>query len=126
VILCQAGRFGGWSLYFKDGKPAYTYNFLGLQRETVAAAEAIPAGKATIRFEFAADGARLGTGGTATISVGDRKLAEGRIEHTQPMAFSADEGADVGEDAGTPVIENYHAPGGKFTGKIEKVTVELK
>ena len=26
VILCQGGRFGGWSLYVKDGKPAYTYN----------------------------------------------------------------------------------------------------
>ena len=32
VILCQAGRFGGWSLYLKDGKPTYTYNFLGLQQ----------------------------------------------------------------------------------------------
>ncbi|MCA9423243.1 MAG: hypothetical protein KC592_19645, partial [Nitrospira sp.] len=35
VILAQAGRFGGWSLYVKDGKPTYTYNFLGLQRFTV-------------------------------------------------------------------------------------------
>ena len=38
VILAQAGRFGGWSLYLKDGKPTYTYNFLGLQRFTIAAA----------------------------------------------------------------------------------------
>ena len=37
VILCQAGRFGGWSLYLKDGKPTYTYNWLGLQRYVVAA-----------------------------------------------------------------------------------------
>ena len=63
VILCQAGRFGGWSLYFKDGKPTYTYNWLGLQRYTVAAAEAVPAGKATIRFEFAYDGGKPGSGG---------------------------------------------------------------
>ena len=35
VILCQGGRFGGWSLYVKDGKPAYTYNFVGLQEYTV-------------------------------------------------------------------------------------------
>ena len=40
VILCQAGRFGGWSFYLKDGKPAYTYNFLGLKRHTLAATEA--------------------------------------------------------------------------------------
>ena len=40
VILAQAGRFGGWSLYLKDGKPTYTYNFLGLQRFTIAASDA--------------------------------------------------------------------------------------
>ena len=32
MILLQAGRFGGWSLYLKDGKPMYAYNFLGLQK----------------------------------------------------------------------------------------------
>ncbi len=35
VILAQGGRFGGWSLYVKDGKPAYTYNFVGLKQYTV-------------------------------------------------------------------------------------------
>src|SRR5207244_6377820 len=53
VILAQAGRFGGWSLYLKDGKPTYTYNWLGLRQYTVAAPQALPGGKATVRFEFA-------------------------------------------------------------------------
>ena len=48
AILSQGGRFGGWSLYMKDGKPAYTYNFLGLSRYTVAAPQALPAGPATV------------------------------------------------------------------------------
>ena len=87
VILCQAGRFGGWSLYLKDGKPTYTYNFLGLQRYTVAATEAVPAGKATIRFEFAYDGGRPGKGGTGTIFVNGKKVAEGRIDRTQGCCF---------------------------------------
>jgi arylsulfatase len=39
--------------------------------------------------------------------------------------FSADEGADVGADEGTPVTEAYQVPF-KFTGKIAKVTIELK
>ena len=107
MILCQAGRFGGWSLYLKDGKPTYTYNFLGLQRYTVAATEAVPAGKATIRFEFAYDGGKPGAGGTGTILVNGKKVAEGRIEHTQGFVFSADEGADVGVDEGTPVTDDY-------------------
>ena len=127
VILAQAGRFGGWSLYLKDGKPTYTYNFLGLKRFTIAAKEKVPAGKATIRFEFAYDGGGLGKGGIGTILVNGKKVAEGRIERTQPMFFSADEGADVGEDGETPVVENYGIPAPyKFTGNIGKVTIDLK
>ncbi len=127
VILAQAGRFGGWSLYLKNGKPIYSYNFLGLQRFTVAAAMPVPAGKATIRYEFAYDGGGLAKGGVGTISVDGRKVAEGRIERTQPLIFSGDEGADVGEDGETPVVEDYGiAAPYKFTGKIHKVTVDVK
>ena len=110
MILAQAGRFGGWSLYLKDGKPTYTYNWLGLQRYTVAAKQPLPAGKATIRFEFAYDGGGLGKGGTGTIFVNGKKVAEGRIDRTQCCIFSADEGADVGADEGTPVTEDYKVP----------------
>ena len=127
VILAQAGRFGGWTLYLKDGKPAYSYNFLGLQRFTIAASKPLPAGKATIRYEFAYDGGAMGKGGLGMIFVNDMKVAEGRIEHTIPFMFSADEGADVGEDGETPVAEDYGIPAPyRFTGTIHKVTVELK
>jgi arylsulfatase A-like enzyme len=126
VILCQAGRFGGWALYVKGGKPMYTYNFVGLERYAVAAKEPMPAGKATIRFEFAYDGGKPGSGGMGTVLVNGTKVAEGRIERTQPFVFSADEGADVGQDAGTPVTDDYKERDNKFTGKIHKVTVEVK
>ena len=56
----------------------------------------------------------------------DKKVAEGRIERTQPMIFSADETADVGEDDATPVTEDYKAYENKFTGKINKITIDLK
>jgi arylsulfatase A-like enzyme len=125
VILAQAGRFGGWSLYVKDGKPTYTYNWLGLQRYTVAAKQALPAGKATIRFEFAYDGGGVGKGGTGTLFVNGKNAAAGRIDRTQGGAFSADEGADVGADEGTPVTEAYKVPF-KFTGKIYSVTIQLE
>ncbi len=127
VIIAQGGRFGGWSLYLKDGKPVYTYNFLGLNRYTVEAAEVIQAGKATVMFDFVYDGGGVGKGGTGTISVNGRKIAEGRIERTQPRIFSADETADVGVDEATPVVDGI-GEGSKtrFTGKIEKVTIEVK
>jgi arylsulfatase len=97
-----------------------------LKQYKVAASESLPAGKATIRFEFATDGGRLGAGGTGTILINGKKVAEGRIERTQAIIFSADEGADVGVDLGTPVTGDYKEHGNQFTGKIHKVTVELK
>jgi arylsulfatase len=126
VILSQAGRFGGWSLYFKGGKPTYVYNWVGLQHYSIAATQPVPAGKATIRFEFAYDGGKPGSGGMGTILVNGTKVAEGRIDRTQAFVFSADEGVDVGQDGGTPVTEDYRERDNKFTGKIQKVTVELK
>ena len=127
MILAQAGRFGGWSLYMKDGKPAYTYNFLGLQRiQGRRITSRCPPGKATIRYEFAYDGGGLGKGGTGTLFVNGKKVAEGRIDSTQGNIFSADEGADVGLDGETPVTDDYKERDNKFTGKIDKVTIELK
>ena len=127
VILAQGGRFGGWSLYLKDGKPAYVYNWTGLAHDTVAASEPAPAGKATITLDFAYDGGGRGKGGTATLSVNGKKVAEGRIKKTNATMFSMDEGADVGMDDDTPVTEEYAAGmKSRFTGKIDKVTVDLK
>ena len=128
VILAQGGRFGGWSLYMKDGKPAYTYNFLGLSRYTVAANQKIPAGPATVILDFDYDGGGLGKGGTATLSVNGDTVAEGRVEKTQPLMFSADETADLGLDNQTPVVEGIGIgrEETRFTGKIQKVTVEVR
>jgi hypothetical protein len=126
VILSQAGRFGGWSLYAKDGKPIYNYNYLGLSASKVASTRPLPEGKVTIRYEFAYEGNGLGKGGTGTIFVNGEKVADGRIDRTQPIVFSADEGADVGLDGETPVSPDYKQGDNRFTGTIHKVTVELK
>jgi arylsulfatase len=125
VVLAQGGRVGGFSLYVKNGRPAYHYNWLGMQRFTVAAKEALPAGKATIRFEFAYDGGGLGKGGLGMLYVNDKKVAEGRIEKTQGMMFSMDETADVGVDEAMPVTEDYKKGDNAFTGKILKVRIDV-
>ena len=128
VLLTQGGRFGGWSLYMRDGKPAYTYNFLGLSRDTVASDEPIGAGRATVVLDFEYDGGGLGKGGTATLSVNGKQVAEGRIERTQPNLFSADETADVGLDNQTPVAEGIGIgrEQTRFSGTINKITVQLQ
>jgi arylsulfatase len=125
VILAQAGRFGGWSLYLKEGKPTYAYNFLGLTTYKIAAAEALPAGKATVRFEFVYYGGGIGKGGSGKLLVNGKPVAEGRIERTQPIIFSADEGADVGLDGETPVSDDYKEGDNRFTGRIAKVVIDV-
>lgn len=123
VILCQGGRFGGWSLYVKNGKPAYTYNFVGLNEYTVNATEALKPGKSTIKLDFAYDGNGRGKGGTATLYINDKAVGTGRIDQTEANIFSGDDTADVGRDEGTNVSSAYTQRGNEFTGKIEKVTV---
>jgi len=126
VILAQGGRFAGWSLYMKGGRVSYVHNWVGRERYTITAPQRLPAGKATIRYEFAYDGGDPGSGGTGTIFVNGRQVAEGRIDKTTPFLFSADETADVGVDEATPVTEAYPERHNEFTGKIETVTVEVE
>jgi arylsulfatase A-like enzyme len=128
VILAQGGRFGGWSLYLLNGRPAFTYNLLGLQSYTIRSNRALPPGKATIVWDFVYDGGGMAKGGTGTLTVNGQPAATGRIEKTQPLIFSADETADVGNDSGTPVVEAYGegTARNRFTGRIEQVTVEVK
>ncbi len=122
VIVCQGGDFGGWTFYLMDGKPAYTYNWVGLEIYTVAATQKVAPGKHELKFDFTYDGGR-GAGGTGSIYLNGNKIGEGRIGNTNANTFGIDESADVGTDENTPV---YLAYKGKetFTGKIEKVTVE--
>jgi len=126
VIIAQAGRFGGWSLYLKEGKPMFVYNFLGLQEFKVSAQDALAAGKATVRMNFDYDGGGVGKGGTASLLVNGQKVASGRIERTQGMMFSADETAGVGQDDATPVTTDYKERDNAFTGRILKVVIDVK
>jgi arylsulfatase A-like enzyme len=123
VIVCQGGRFGGLTFYMKNGKPSFTYNFLGLESTTIASPQALKPGKYTIVYDFKYAGGH-GKGGVGTILVDGNKVAEGQISRTQPGVFSVDDLADVGLDAGTPVAD-YPVPS-KFTGKLNKVTIEQK
>ena len=78
----------------------------------------------TLRFEFAYDGGKPGAGGNGLLFVNGEKVATGRIEHTHPNAFGA-ETTDVGENLYTVVTDDYKAGDNKFTGKIDKVTIQV-
>ena len=124
IILTQGGKFGGWALYMDGGKPAYTYNWFGLEKYTIASDEALPAGPAEVRLEFAYDGGGPGKGGLATLYVNGDKVSEGRVERTTPAVFSGDETADVGKDDATQVVAAFdNVRDSRFTGSVKSVTV---
>ncbi len=79
VIVAQGGRFGGFSFYVKGGKPAFTYNYLGLEKSDVVSSQALSPGKHTVVYDFKSDGG-LGKGGMGTITIDGNKVAESRIE----------------------------------------------
>jgi arylsulfatase len=124
VIVCQGGRFGGLSLYLKNGKPAFTYNYLGLESTDIIADQSLKPGNYKLVYDFKYDGDGMGKGGVGTIYVNDKKVAEKRLEKTQPGIFSVDDLADIGIDDGTHVAD--YGTSSKFNGKINYVTIERK
>jgi arylsulfatase len=125
VIFAQGGKFGGWSLYLADGAPRYCYNLFGLQRFKVSGSARVPAGTHQVRMEFAYDGGGLAKGGTVTLYVDGQEAGRGRVEATQPMAFSGDETADVGRDTASPVSDDYKGESSVFTGTVNWVQIDL-
>ena len=79
VIIAQGANIGGWSLYAKDGKLKYCYNWGGLKHFIVGSEQAIPAGEHQVRMEFAYAGGGLGKGGKATLFIDGKKAGEGDI-----------------------------------------------
>jgi arylsulfatase A-like enzyme len=137
VLATQGGRFGGWSLLVLDGKPMFAYAYTNqdgarypkqrADKTRIAGQEKLAQGKHTIDVDFKYDGGGLGKGGLATLSVDGRMVTESRIEQTSPVGkFSLDESFDVGQDTGTPVIDEYDAKMPfKFTGTVDKIEIKL-
>jgi hypothetical protein len=125
VIVSQGANIGGWSLYAKNGKLKYCYNWGGFKHFFVEGSTPIPAGDHQVRMEFAYAGGGLGKGGKATLFVDGKKVGEGEIGATLAMVFSADDGCDVGEDSGAPVSPDYGAQGNAFNGRVKGVQLAI-
>ena len=125
AIAVQGGRFGGWSLYMKEGKLKYCYNFIALEHSFVESAEAVAPGEHQVRIEFKYDGGGVGKGADLTLYVDGEAVGNGRTEHSIPYLTSLDETLDIGLDDASPVTEDYTTSNGKFTGKINWVQIDL-
>jgi len=124
VIVAVGGIIGGWSLYAREGRLRYCYNFYGVHRYTIESTSTIPAGTHQVRMEFAYDGGGLAKGGLVTLFVDGKKVGEGRVEQTEPMVFSADETLDVGNEFGSPVTPDYPADRA-FSGDVNWVQIDV-
>jgi arylsulfatase len=125
VVIAQGGRFGGWSVYFREGRLKFTYNVLGLHEFGATADERLGPGEHQVRVEFAYDGGGLAKGGDVTLFHDGHPVGNGRVEMTQPMIFSADETTDIGRETGTSVASDYTASTSRFSGKIDWVQIDL-
>jgi hypothetical protein len=124
MVITHGGLEGGYGLYLRESKPTFVYNFLSVERPTIAATAPLPPGKATLAVEFAYDGDGMGKGATVTLLANKEVLAEGRLPRTIPIQISIGEGLDIGMDSGSPIDFTYQMPFA-FTGKIEKVRIDL-
>jgi arylsulfatase len=125
VIVSQGGGVGGWCMYAHEGRLKYCYNFFGIDYFFVTADEPIPSGEHQVRMEFTYDGGGLGKGGDVELFYDGRSVGKGRVERTEPMAFSADEACDVGSDTGSPTSTDYGPHANKFNGTIDRVIIDI-
>ena len=132
VIFAIGGVSAGMVLYVDESRPVFHYNWFDENRDVVKSKTAIPAGKEKLApgkhklvYDFKFDGGGPGTGGTATLAVDGTVIETTKYPRTIGYRISLDETLDIGEDTGTPVSEDYKVPF-KFSGEIEKVTIDLK
>jgi arylsulfatase len=129
VLATIGGRYGGWALLLQDGKPLFAYAFSNQPQHKyrVASNRPLAAGNHIVRVKFAYDGGGIGKGATATLLVNEQQVAQGHIPQTIGVRFSLDETFDIGQDTGTPVLEEYaDKMPFRFTGTLKRFVVVLQ
>jgi hypothetical protein len=136
MIVTRGGRFGGYGLYLLKGKPVFTWNLLDLERVKWEGDASLSPGKHTITYDFKYDGlgfatlafnniTGIGRSGTGTFSVDGKVVATKPMPKTVPLTLPWDETIDVGSDTGTPVDDGDYAVPFTFTGKLDKLTINV-
>lgn len=109
VIFAHGSRFGGHTLFIKDQKLHYVYNFLGIQPEQTFVSQTLEPGQRVLGVEFTREGAgehRESTG-TAKLYVDDQVVAEGPMRAQVGKFTLCGDGLCVGYDSADPVSRHY-------------------
>jgi arylsulfatase len=125
VLYALGGASGGLTLYMDKGELVYEYNMLVIERYTTRSQEKLNKGKHRIEVDTTI--AKPGGPAEVILKVDDKEVARTTVKRTVPAAFTASETFDVGIDLGSPVsLDYFDRRPFKFSGKIEKITVDLK
>jgi arylsulfatase len=129
VLATMGGRYGGWALLMQDGKPefAYAYSNQPEHKYRVVSDQPLTPGNHIVRVKFEYAGGGIGKAATARLLVDEKQVGQGQIPQTIGVRFSLDETFDVGEDTGTPVLEDYEAKMPfRFTGMLRRFVAVLE
>jgi arylsulfatase len=129
VVISSGSHTGGYTLYLKDGKAHYTYNYLARKEFRITSDTAVPEGDVTVVYEFEVTGEpdiRNGKGapGTGKLFINGNQVGQVNMDVTVPLIFSA-EGMSCGWDYGDSVDHEAYKPPFRFTGTINRVTFDL-
>ena len=123
VLAAIGGTIAGWSLYVKNGRPAFHYNFFDVDHVTVESPELLAPGKSVITVDVTPLAPGPGQGAELRLSVNGKVLATGKVNRTVPFRYGV-EPFDVGRDTVSAVSEDYEAPF-PFQGTLGSVTVTV-
>ncbi len=136
ILLTAGGRFGGYGFYLLKGKPVFLYNLVDMERVRWEGKETLTPGHHVLSFDFDYEGGTqtgasggsggLGKGGVGVMKVDGNVVARHPIAHTIPLILQWDESFDIGADTGTPVDDKDYQCPFRFTGKLNRLTLNLK
>jgi arylsulfatase len=138
TILAQGGRYGGFSLFVKNGHAYFEINSFGHRSGQLVSQKSLPKGHSEIVVEVipdlkkAEDPNSQGPGnsqnpfpGKGTLSLNGSQSSTTFLNIPAGGGYwSAAETLDAGSDLGSAVSSEYHSPN-RFTGTIQSVTLEL-
>ena len=128
VLFAQGGSAGGHTLYVKDNRLHYAYNWLGEKVQLVSSAGEVPLGVHIFTAEFKKlgdDPATRSAVGTLTLYIDTEAVGSAEIM-TQPGTFAlAGDGLCVGRDSGSAVSTEYRPPFAFRGGTIDRVLIDV-
>ena len=121
VIVAVGGMTGGFSMYLKDDRLHYDYNFLdGVHYHLTS--PPLPRGETELKFNFIKT---VEFGGTGELYVNGTKVDEIDMPKMHISTYSLAETFDIGRDTGTQVDPAYEGGPFIFTGELDRVIITL-